>query len=111
MRGGRLDQRVVFEEPVMTQSASGELVPTWTQRFTVWAEVSPLRGSEYFQNDNIRADMDTRITVRRSTTTDAVTPKWRITHRGVIYNIFSIAEIRSGLAVLEIMARSGVNDG
>lgn len=111
MDAGILDQRVGIDEPVTTQDDTGAEVVTWTPIGEVWAAVHPLNGREKLQAGQVGATMDTRITIRWSPATERINAKWRLTHRGVIYNIVSVAQADMARREIEIMAVSGQNLG
>lgn len=111
MRAGLLRHRISFDEPVVTQSASGDELPGWTERWTVWGSIEPLKGREAYSNDQIRDEVDTRMRIRWSPVTANITPKWRARHGAVIYNLQNIAHIETHQREIEIMAQSGLNEG
>lgn len=112
MRAGRLKHRIEIDEPVTTQTASGDEVVTWTAFGTVWGSIEPLKGRERLQAGEIIADMDTRINIRWSAHVDRIEAGWRLKHGGVIYNISSPpAEVMMEQREIEMMCKSGANDG
>lgn len=100
MRAGELRHRVTIEEPVKTQNATtGEVVITWLSVGTVWADVRPLRGTEEFVAQQIKAGLDTRIKLRYR---DDITPMMTINHAGRRFDLQPPTEIgnREGLQIL-----------
>ena len=100
MQIGRLDRRIVIEVNTPTTSASGEKKPNWGTLATVWAEVRPLRGKEFFDAAAVQSEIDTKFRIRYRSD---LTAKMRINYAGNLYDIHSIAEIGRGAAT-EIMA-------
>lgn len=112
MRAGALKRRVTFERAVDTQdSTTGEMVRSWAALATVWARVEPLRGKEYFAAEAVQAEADTRITARWNNALSTVSEKDRAQHQGAIYNIVNVIPVEAGRRELQIMCKSGVNDG
>lgn len=111
MRAGRLRHRVVVEEPVTTQNETGEEEVVFTAIGREWASVQPLRGREQLQAQQIDATLDTKIGMRWSPTVDRITPKWRLSHLGVVYNVVSVAHIDMARREVELMCSSGLNRG
>lgn len=112
MQIGSKRHRLNIQAPVMAQdSTTGELVPSWTTIGTVWASIEPMRGRERLLSDQIVGEMDTRIRVRWNDITSQVTTAHRGEHQGSIFNFVSIAHLRLDQREIEIMAKSGVNDG
>lgn len=100
MRAGRLRHRVWFDSPVATKATDGQRVISFVASFIVWAGIEPLRGTEGIEAGQNASGMDTRIIVRWSSSIEPVTPKWRIRHDGVIYNIKS--KVHRNLARREV---------
>jgi SPP1 family predicted phage head-tail adaptor len=111
MRAGQLRHRVVFERPTSAQNETGEIVGDFELAFTVWARIVPVRGSEAMRAGQVLADMDTRIFIRSGPLAAQINAKWRASHRGVLYNLVSVAEVEMAGQEVEIMAKSGLNRG
>jgi head-tail adaptor len=116
MRAGALRHVVYFDEPVATQSDSGDEIVTFTPSFSARASVEPItpqaRASmEIDAGSQINALLHTKITVRWSPTIDRITPKWRARLGAVIYNIGVISHLKVEQRTVEIMATSGINVG
>lgn len=111
MNAGKLRHRIVLDQPINTQIASGEEIVTWQVYGVVWAMVEPLRGREQFQANQVLAEMDTRITIRWSPNVDAIRATWRARFQGLIYDFKSITHVNLAHREIEIMAASGVNNG
>jgi SPP1 family predicted phage head-tail adaptor len=111
MRPGKLNRRLFIQTPEADRNEVGEEVITWTTLGAVWASIEPLRGNEALKNNQILAEMDTRIRLRWSESVKDINAKWRLTSQGVIYNIVSIANITTANREFEIMAKSGINHG
>ncbi len=111
MRAGRLNTRITIEQPSESRSATGAVVTTWSTLATVWAEVVPLRGREFYAAQAVQAETDVKYRIRWR---DDVTPKMRINASGVLHDIravFDAANERAGIApreLLEITAKAGV---
>jgi head-tail adaptor len=55
--------------------------------------------------------MDTRITMRWTPEIDAISSKWRLRYKNIIYDVTSIAPIDMNRREVEILAKSGTNQG
>lgn len=115
MRAGSLRHRVIFDEPVITQAASGAPLTGWTTRgagsLELSATVLPLRGREQFLGGQILAVADTRITVRWSPDADRITARWRAHFAGITYDIKSVVHVETAHRVIELLCQSGVTNG
>lgn len=112
MNAGRLRHRIEVQEPTETMSDDGDPVVSWSTIGTVWGQVEPVRGREAtYAGDQTLAEMDTRITLRYGPVSRLVTAKHRLAHQGTAFNIVSVAHVDLAQERVEIMAKSGVNDG
>jgi SPP1 family predicted phage head-tail adaptor len=112
MNAGQLRHRVTIQARTQTQDASGDPVTSWTTLATVWGAVEPIRGREAtFAGDQVLGETDTRVRLRYSPAAAQVTPGHRLEHQGALFNVVSVAHVRLGQQEIEIMAKSGVNDG
>lgn len=104
MRAGKLDRRITLQTRTAVQSVSGEYTETFANLATVWAEVTDLRGREFFAAQQKNADVTTRFRIRWR---DDVTVLHRIQYESRNYNIVHSAEIgrREGLELLAESSR------
>lgn len=98
MDAGRLDRRIVIEARSVTRAESGEEVESWAALATVWAQLLPMTGREFYSAggaQNVPAET-ARFRVRWLS---SVTPQHRIQADGKTWNIRNVAEIgrREGL--------------
>jgi SPP1 family predicted phage head-tail adaptor len=115
MLAGRLRHRIEVQVAVPVQDASGDEVVDWaaaTVLGTVWGAIEPIRGREAtYAGDQILAEMDTRITVRWSPLAAQITAGHRLVHQGTPFNVVSVAHVKLAQREVEILCRSGINDG
>ena len=111
MRAGRLRHQIEIQAAVTTADEYGDPVTTWATIGTARAEVSPVGGKEATYGNQTLAEMDTKIYVRWSPLTEAITARHRILHQGTIFNIVSAAQIMLGKRSIELRCKSGINDG
>lgn len=65
MRAGKLRHKVKIQEQVETANAYGELEISWSDLYkNVWAEIRPIRGTEFFASKQWNAEITTRIYMR-----------------------------------------------
>lgn len=106
MRAGSLDRRVRIEQATEVQDpATGEPVRTWGLVREVWANVRPLRGSEFSAAQQLVAKADTLFLIRFPHGLDPLPnpdESMRLVYGAVPYNIQYVAEIgrREGLEIL-----------
>ncbi len=111
MRAGKLPHRILVQKPTLTQGASGEELNAWADFATLSAEVIPLRGTEAVNANQMLAGLDTKIRIRWSPNNDLITEKWRIVFESIVYEITNVIHVRFGGRMIELMCRSGINNG
>lgn len=111
MRAGALNRRIWVDEPVVTQSDAGELVTDFVPRGKIWGSIEPLRAKEALVNAVNLAQMDTKIRLRWSPSIDAMTSEWRLRYKSLIYDVVSVAHLATGRRELEVLCKSGTNQG
>jgi SPP1 family predicted phage head-tail adaptor len=108
MHAGMLDQRVTLQAPTETRGAEfGDPQRVWEDVATVWAEVSPISGREYFLQREQQSQISVRVRIRYRAD---VTSMWRVQHAGKVYEIESVIDQRSAGEELILMCmeyRSG----
>lgn len=107
MRNGRYKHRVVYLEPVAVSEDNGGERIEYVPRFRRWSAVEPIKGAEALRANQPLAVMDTRILARHTAAFDSVTEKWRALHRGTLYDLVSVVNVRMSDRDVEIMAKSG----
>lgn len=99
MKAGELDRRLTIEQYTEAQDAYGEAIKTWSVLETVWAQVSPVRGSERYVAQQVSGEAEMRFRLRYRAD---VTDKMRLYCENVYYNITAVLEIgrREGLEIM-----------
>ena len=75
IQSGRLRHRIVIQSPTETQDTYGEPIKTWTTFLTTWASVEPLKGREYWESQQVNAEVTYKITMRHR---PGLNPKMRV---------------------------------
>ena len=105
---GRLNRRVTFLKRNGTKDVMGQKTADRFKEYkTVWATVSPLRGSEYWEARKIRADEIFKITIRYKAwvTTDM---RIQLGNEGKVMDIISVTDPDTNHEFLEISATEHV---
>lgn len=108
INAGRLSQRVTLQQRTAGVDALGQELTTWSDVATLWAEVQPLRGREYFAAGQLQSAVDVRVRIRWRA---GVVPTMRVVWRGEPMEIVSVIEPDAAKVSLELMCVSGVRDG
>lgn len=80
---GKLNHRITFVAVTSAQDSAGDLVESWDEVRSTWAEVVPVSAREFVSAAAVQSKVVARITVRRQ----EVFPDWKIRFRGQYYNI------------------------
>lgn len=98
IEAGRLDRRIVLQQPTVTRDSVGGPVESWSTVATVWAGYRPQRGDEVFAARQRTATREAVFTIRHRTD---VTESTRIVFDGHNWDIVHIAELdrRAGLEI------------
>lgn len=67
MKAGRLRHWVVLETKTKTRNTLGEETVAWTTNIGTWADVKPLRGSNYFASMQLQSAITHSVTMRYQT--------------------------------------------
>jgi SPP1 family predicted phage head-tail adaptor len=97
--------RITIRRATVTQNAYGEPVETWADWKTVWGEITPLSGSEYFASAQTQAATSHRIRARYL---DGITSKDEILFDGRTFTIDSIHNFGEQGKEMVIMASESV---
>ena len=105
---GRFRERVALQRRVVGVDALGQESTSWADVATLWAEVLPIRGREYFAASQMQAPTDVRIRIRWRT---GVEPTMRVAWKGQPHEVVSVIDPEGRGAVLELMCVAGLRDG
>lgn len=100
MNSGRLRHRVQIQAPVETQNTYGEAEVRWQTFATVWANIEPLRGREYFAARQAVSEVEAKVTIRYRA---GVTAKQKVVYGTEEYLIESIINIGDRNREIQLM--------
>lgn len=64
MKAGTLDKRVEVQAPIKTLSEHGQAILSWITTGVRWASVEPLTSREFWNAQQVQADISHKITMR-----------------------------------------------
>lgn len=108
MKAGRLNTRVTIEQVTETRESTGSVTRAWATLATVWAEIMPLKGREFYAAQAVQAEADVKIRIRRRTD---VTEKMRVDAGGVLHDIRAVLNDPNLPGETVLMCKAGVNKG
>ena len=86
---GELRDRVTIQYFTISKDTMGGRVRTWLDFVTLWANVEPLSGREYFYSQQIKAEVTHRIKTRYYA---GIQNSWRVKFRDRYFRIESVLE-------------------
>lgn len=102
MNIGDLRHRITIQQPVESSNTFGEVEKTWQDVATVWASIEPLRGREYFDSQQINAEVTTRIRIRYR---PGIKPKMRVVYGERIFDIQSVIDVEERHKEIHLMCK------
>lgn len=100
VEAGKLRQRVNIQAVTQTRNPDGGIVETWATTDTVWAQVLPLFGREFFTSRQATAAVTHRVLLRNYT---GLTVANRILYDSRILNIASVVDRRERGKITEVV--------
>jgi SPP1 family predicted phage head-tail adaptor len=89
MRIGRRDKKVTIQRMTQGRNSYNEIVPEWTNLYTVWAHLKTLSGKEALSSEQIVASNTAVFNIRYR----FLTTQDRVLCEGRIYQIESLNEL------------------
>ena len=104
MRSGNLRHEVTLQQVTYTQDSMGGIVETWADTATVRALIEPLRGREYYDAQQINAELNTKILIRYY---PGVVPHWRVVwpQGNVTYDILDVLDIAGRARSMQLLCK------
>jgi len=90
MQAGKLRHRVTLQEKSVSRNAYHDEVVSWSDVATVWAEIQPLEGREFFESQRLGAEQPSWIRIRHRSD---VTPSMRVVRGSVTYDIETVVDV------------------
>ena len=107
MEIGKLRHRVTLQKQINAQNDYGATVTKWRDVATVWAEIKPLSGREYFSAQQVQSEVTTQIWLRYR---DDVKPTMLVNHNGKHYEILSVLNTNGRNTSLQLMCKENPNE-
>ena len=92
-RIGKMDSRIIVQQPTDSQDAFGGTVRTWATYVTRWAAINyAKKAGEQYEIDRKASMYTIMFTIRSDSGTRGINPKMRILFDGKVYDIRAISE-------------------
>lgn len=108
---GVLNERILIQRPIHSQSISGEDTVLWENVQEVWANVDFTKqlSQESEQSEALHAFTGIEFIIRKNPDFSPV-PEWRVAFNNVTYDIFAVLDFPSG-AFQKLRTVTAYNDG
>ena len=107
MRSGRLNRRVTIQALSISKDQFNADIESWVDVTTVWAQIEPLRGREYWQAKQVVGEVTGRITIRYQ---QGIDEKMRIVYGDKTYNILAVINPEERNRTLQLLVKEILND-
>lgn len=102
-RIGSFRDRIVIKSKTETRSDTGAVKYTTSTVVTDWGSIEPINGREYWEAQQVAAELKVRIRMRRTSDTDAITPKMWAEHDSIVYDIDSVVNVENRNREIHLM--------
>lgn len=102
MQAGKLRNYITIQQPAESQDSNLELITTWTTFATVWAEILPLIGREYWSSRQTVSEVTGKIRMRYIS---GLTTKMRITDGSKTYDTEAVIDIENRHAEIVLLVK------
>lgn len=103
MNPGRLRHRVTIQKSQISQDELGNNIETWIDWATVWANIRPVSGREYFQAAATNSEDNVRINIRYRSGIDPL--RMRVVYNGRTFNIISAIDLNERRREIEMVCQ------
>ena len=97
MNPGELRHKITFQIQDLEQESE-----IWDEVCTVWANIKPIAGEEYYKAETIDSELTHRIIMRYR---KGITPDMRVVYKGRIFYIQSVINDYERNVSLQLMCR------
>lgn len=99
---GRLNKRITFQELGQDKDSYGEIVEAWLDLKTVWAEIAPVSGNQFFAAKQINSEITHNVYIRYK---KDLKPSMRILFKGRVFEILYIMNVKEESSLLQIYCK------
>lgn len=107
MNIGKLRHRITLLRQVNEVNDYGASTQTWKKVATVWADVRPLSGREYFSAQQVQSEVTTQIWLRHI---EGIKPTMKVKFGKREFEILSVLNIQERDVSLQLMCKESVGD-
>ncbi len=105
IRAGELRHKIIIQQNTPTRDAMNAEVDSWADYATVWASIEPIRGKEFWDSQQINAEITGKIKLRYLA---GVISKMRVKFGMRIFEILSVINPGEKNRELQLMVKESV---
>lgn len=99
---GKLRQRITFQKLEQTKDEFGEMLGEWSDFKTVWAEVKPVSGRQFFAAKQINSEISHNIYIRYNAD---LLPNMRIKYKDRVFDILYLMNVNESNTLMQIYCK------
>lgn len=99
---GRLRHRITFQKLLESKNEYGEVTNQWEDYKTVWAEIKPVSGKQFFEAKQINSEISHNVYIRYRLD---LSPNMRILYKGRVFDILYIMNVNEDNSLMQIYCK------
>lgn len=99
---GKLKHRITFQDLSNSRNEYGELIEDWLDVKTVWAEIKPVSGKQFFAAKQINSEISHNIYIRYRSDLNS---SMRIKFKERIFEILYIMNLNESNTIMQIYCK------
>lgn len=99
---GRLKHRITFQSLPHEKNEYGEVEDQWEDTKTVWAEIKPVSGNQFFAAKQINSEISHNIYIRYR---PDLKPSMRIKYKERVFEILYLMNVKEENQLLQIYCK------
>lgn len=103
---GRLKHRITFQKLQQTKNEYGEMLNEWLDFKTVWAEIKPVSGRQFFSAKQINSEISHTVYMRYN---PQILPNMRIKYNNRIFDVLYVMNVDEGNSLLQIYCKEVIS--
>lgn len=102
MNPGELRHRIIIQKQITTQDTFGEQYEEWDNITTVWANINPISGREFFAAESVNSEITHKVRLRYR---EDIKPDMRVSYKGRIFRVESVINEFEKDKLLQLMCK------
>lgn len=99
---GRLNKRITLQQLGQDKDIYGEIIEDWVDIKTVWAEIAPVSGNQFFAAKQINSEISHNVYIRYR---KDLKPSMRVLYKGRVFEILYIMNVKEANQLMQIYCK------